>query len=48
MEFTAAMNLVLHTLSLIYHFYNISLWEFMAIYVITQIIQIAINWCNVL
>lgn len=48
MEFTAAMNLVLHTLSLIYHFYNISLWEFMAIYVITQIIQIAINGCNVL
>lgn len=47
MEFTAATNLV-HTLSLIYHFYNISLWEFMAIYIITQIIQIAINWCNVL
>lgn len=48
MEFTAATNLFLHALSLIYHFYNISLWEFMAICVITQIIQIAINWCNVL
>lgn len=48
MKFTATTNLVLHTLYLIYHFYNTSLWEFMAIYVITQIIQIAINWCNVL